>query len=202
LAATRNRSGRPVESKAPEKTPWKVIGKVVSLNIIFSTLKIVQTCKRQHSSFSIPSIRTGAISVPIYQTSTFVQESPGVNKGYDYARTGNPTRAALEKIVAQLENGHTGVASERAGRDRRGAQTTAGRRRDHRGGRYLWRRIPALRAGVPQIRDLGNLCGYDESGERIQCDHSAHKADLDRNAYQPYFKDHDILAVAKIAAGQ
>ncbi|HZE83463.1 MAG TPA: PLP-dependent aspartate aminotransferase family protein [Puia sp.] len=53
---------------------------------------------------------TGAISVPIYQTSTFVQESPGVNKGYDYARTGNPTRAALEKIVAQLENGHTGVA--------------------------------------------------------------------------------------------
>ena len=53
---------------------------------------------------------TGAISVPIYQTSTFVQEAPGVNKGYDYARTGNPTRAALEKIVAQLENGHTGVA--------------------------------------------------------------------------------------------
>jgi cysteine-S-conjugate beta-lyase len=54
--------------------------------------------------------QTGAISVPIYQTSTFVQESPGVNKGYDYARTGNPTRAALEKIVAQLEGGHTGVA--------------------------------------------------------------------------------------------
>jgi cystathionine beta-lyase len=53
---------------------------------------------------------TGAISVPIYQTSTFVQEAPGVNKGYDYARTGNPTRAALEKIVAQLEGGHTGVA--------------------------------------------------------------------------------------------
>lgn len=53
---------------------------------------------------------TGAISVPIYQTSTFVQEAPGVNKGYDYARTGNPTRNALEKIVAQLENGHTGIA--------------------------------------------------------------------------------------------
>jgi cystathionine beta-lyase len=53
---------------------------------------------------------TGAISVPIYQTSTFVQEAPGVNKGYDYARTGNPTRAALEKIVAKLEGGHTGVA--------------------------------------------------------------------------------------------
>jgi cystathionine beta-lyase len=53
---------------------------------------------------------TGAISVPIYQTSTFVQEAPGENKGYDYARTGNPTRAALESIVAKLEHGTTGVA--------------------------------------------------------------------------------------------
>lgn len=53
---------------------------------------------------------TGSISVPIYQTSTFVQEAPGVNKGYDYARSGNPTRQALEDIVAQLENGSTGVA--------------------------------------------------------------------------------------------
>lgn len=53
---------------------------------------------------------TGAISVPIYQTSTFVQEAPGVNKGYDYARTGNPTRAALEDIIAKLENGSVGIA--------------------------------------------------------------------------------------------
>lgn len=53
---------------------------------------------------------TGAIAVPIYQTSTFVQESPGVNKGYDYARTGNPTRATLEDIIAKLENGSTGIA--------------------------------------------------------------------------------------------
>jgi cystathionine beta-lyase len=53
---------------------------------------------------------TGAISVPIYQTSTFVQEAPGINKGYDYARTGNPTRATLESLVAQLEGGSTGVA--------------------------------------------------------------------------------------------
>jgi cystathionine beta-lyase len=54
--------------------------------------------------------QTGAISVPIYQTSTFVQEAPGVNKGYDYARTGNPTRATLESIVAQLEEGTVGAA--------------------------------------------------------------------------------------------
>jgi len=53
---------------------------------------------------------TGAVSVPIYQTSTFVQEAPGLNKGYDYARTGNPTRAALESIMAELENGKTGIA--------------------------------------------------------------------------------------------
>lgn len=60
---------------------------------------------------SIPVDRlTGAISVPIYQTSTFVQEAPGVNKGYDYARSGNPTRAALEQLIATLEEGHTGAA--------------------------------------------------------------------------------------------
>ena len=53
---------------------------------------------------------TGALSVPIYQTSTFVQEAPGVNKGYDYARSGNPTRATLEDIIAKLENGSVGVA--------------------------------------------------------------------------------------------
>src|ERR1700722_4081225 len=53
---------------------------------------------------------TGAISVPIYQTSTFVQEAPGVNKGYDYARTGNPTRSTLESLVVQMEGGHTGAA--------------------------------------------------------------------------------------------
>lgn len=53
---------------------------------------------------------TGAIAVPIYQTSTFVQEAPGVNKGYDYARSGNPTRATLESIIAQLEEGTTGAA--------------------------------------------------------------------------------------------
>ena len=52
----------------------------------------------------------GAISVPIYQTSTFVQEAPGVNKGFDYARTNNPTRFTLEQIIAQLENGSTGIA--------------------------------------------------------------------------------------------
>lgn len=53
---------------------------------------------------------TGSISVPIYQTSTYVQEAPGINKGYDYARSNNPTRETLEKIVAQLEGGQRGSA--------------------------------------------------------------------------------------------
>ena len=53
---------------------------------------------------------TGSISVPIYQTSTFVQDAPGENKGYDYARSNNPTRAVLEKIIAELEDGAAGYA--------------------------------------------------------------------------------------------
>lgn len=53
---------------------------------------------------------TGAISVPIYQTSTYVQEAPGVNKGYDYARSNNPTRKVLEDLIAKLENGTNGYA--------------------------------------------------------------------------------------------
>ncbi len=53
---------------------------------------------------------TGSISVPIYQTSTFVQEAPGEHKGYDYARSNNPTRETLEKIVALLEGGERASA--------------------------------------------------------------------------------------------
>lgn len=53
---------------------------------------------------------TGAISVPIFQTSTFVQEAPGVHKGFDYARSNNPTREALENITAKLEGGTSGFA--------------------------------------------------------------------------------------------
>lgn len=53
---------------------------------------------------------TGSISVPIYQTSTFVQEAPGENKGYDYARSNNPTRGTLEHIIAELEGGQAASA--------------------------------------------------------------------------------------------
>ncbi len=56
-----------------------------------------------------PDPTTGAIMTPIYQTSTYVQERPGVHKGYEYSRTHNPTRTALEKNLAALENGKHGL---------------------------------------------------------------------------------------------
>ena len=57
-----------------------------------------------------PDPSTGAIMTPIYATSTYVQQSPGVHRGYDYARTANPTRSALEACVADLESGARGYA--------------------------------------------------------------------------------------------
>lgn len=59
---------------------------------------------------SIGDPQTGAVTVPIYQTSTYKQEAVGKHKGYEYSRTGNPTRSALEDMVAVLENGHAGFA--------------------------------------------------------------------------------------------
>lgn len=77
-------------------------------------IKLKNKIKMSNATQIIHSIPTdpltGAIAVPIYQTSTFVQDAPGVNKGYDYARSGNPTRAALETIIADLEEGSVGVA--------------------------------------------------------------------------------------------
>jgi cystathionine gamma-synthase len=57
-----------------------------------------------------PDPATGAVTTPIYQTSTFVQEAVGVNKGYDYARGANPTRTALQIALASLENAAHGIA--------------------------------------------------------------------------------------------
>ncbi|MGZ8539772.1 MAG: cystathionine gamma-synthase [Chitinophagaceae bacterium] len=57
-----------------------------------------------------PDPSTGAIMIPIYQTSTYVQEAPGKNKGFEYARSQNPTRKALEDALAIIENGKFGLA--------------------------------------------------------------------------------------------
>jgi len=57
-----------------------------------------------------PDPSTGAIIPPIYQTSTYVQEAPGINKGFEYARSQNPTRKALEEALAVIENGKFGLS--------------------------------------------------------------------------------------------
>lgn len=64
--------------------------------------------KAIHAGVS-PDPTTGAIMTPIYQTSTFVQRSPGDHQGYEYARTHNPTRTALQQNLAALENGNHGI---------------------------------------------------------------------------------------------
>ncbi len=68
-----------------------------------------------------PDVATGAITVPIYQTSTYAQVSPGVHKGYDYSRTDNPTRTALQEALASLEGAKYGLAFSSG----MGAATTA-----------------------------------------------------------------------------
>src|SRR5258708_13091565 len=57
-----------------------------------------------------PDPRTGAVMTPIYATSTYAQSSPGEHQGFDYARTRNPTRDALEACLAALEGGDAGFA--------------------------------------------------------------------------------------------
>ena len=59
---------------------------------------------------AVPDPGTGAIMTPIFQTSTYVQEAPGKNKGYEYARSQNPTRKALEDALAAIENGRFALA--------------------------------------------------------------------------------------------
>jgi cystathionine beta-lyase/cystathionine gamma-synthase len=65
--------------------------------------------KYVHAGMS-PDPSTGAIMTPIYQTSTYVQEAPAVHKGYEYARSQNPTRTALEEAYALIENANYGLA--------------------------------------------------------------------------------------------
>lgn len=62
-----------------------------------------------HGGISIDE-RTGAVNIPIYQTSTYKQDGLGKMRGYEYSRTGNPTREALEKLIAELEGGYAGFA--------------------------------------------------------------------------------------------
>ena len=89
-------------------------------NPIVSLLKKPHLCRNDRQSMkpatkfihagAHPDPSTGAIMTPIYQTSTYVQEAPGVNKGFEYARSQNPARKALEESLAIIENGKYGLA--------------------------------------------------------------------------------------------
>jgi cystathionine beta-lyase/cystathionine gamma-synthase len=74
------------------------------------SLKNLQPATRFIHAGAEPDPSTGAIMTPIYQTSTYVQSAPGQHKGYEYARSQNPTRAALESALAVIENGKFGLA--------------------------------------------------------------------------------------------
>src|SRR3954452_5738247 len=72
-------------------------------------MKVKRKTRLIHGGVSTDPL-TGAVSIPIYQASTFKQESVGVHKGYEYSRTGNPTRHALEELIKELESGVRGFA--------------------------------------------------------------------------------------------
>jgi cystathionine gamma-lyase len=76
----------------------------------FMKNKMLQLGTRAIHAGQHPDPSTGAIMVPIYATSTYVQKSPGVHQGYEYSRTQNPTRMAYERCIADLEGGRAGFA--------------------------------------------------------------------------------------------
>ena len=99
-----------------------------------------------------PDPSTGAIITPIFQTSTYVQEELGKHKGYEYARTQNPTRFALERNIAAIEGGKAAFAfASGHGGDRRDHDAAeVGRpRRRHR--QHLRRHVPAVRQGADAV---------------------------------------------------
>ena len=77
---------------------------------VCATLRANELATRVIHAGQEPDPSTGAIMTPIYMTSTYVQESPGKHKGYDYARSINPTRSAYERCIADLESGTRGWA--------------------------------------------------------------------------------------------
>ena len=131
-----------------------------------------------------PDPTTGAVMMPIYATSTYAQESPGVHKGYEYARSQNPTRMAFERCIADLEGGTGRLRLRlRACRDRDRARRARSRRARRRLGRPLRRHAAAVRArAAPLGRARHHLCrpleprcgaGGAEAGDEARLDRDA-----------------------------
>lgn len=102
-----------------------------------------------------PEKTTGAVMTPIYATSTYAQEAPGVHKGYEYSRSGNPTRTAVESCIAAIENGKhafafaSGLAAENAVLDLIGKDAHVIALDDIYGGTYrLFEKVKKLTSGL------------------------------------------------------
>jgi cystathionine gamma-lyase len=129
----------------------------------------------------------GAIMTPIYASSTFVQQSPGVHKGYDYSRSGNPTRTALESCMASLEDGRwgfafaSGLAAENAILDTLEAGSHIIAMEDMYGGTFrLFDKVRKFSAALEvTYLDLNN------EQELEKFDKGEHPADLGGDTYQP-----------------
>ncbi len=139
-----------------------------------------------------PDPSTGAIMTPIFQTSTYVQAAPGDHKGYEYARTQNPTRNALQNALAAIENGKRRHLLLAAGSRPRtlclkllapGDEVIASS--DLYGGTYRIFTKVFARYGIKfhfiDMRDAANRAPYRERPS---------ENDLDRNAYQSFVKYH------------
>ena len=106
---------------------------------------------------------TGSLIAPIFQTSTYEQDEPGVNRGFDYSRTNNPTRARLEAVLAELEGvqvlRHVRVGTRRGERGAPGLPEAG--RRDRHPARRLRRHLPDPEQGVPadRLRDQADRPG-------------------------------------------
>ena len=89
-----------------------------------------------------PDATTGSSIVPIYQTATYTQQAPGSHRGYDYSRTANPTRTALEKQLASLESAAFATAFASGMAAGAGVASLLARRPRRRDARYLRRLLP------------------------------------------------------------
>ena len=130
-------------------------------NIESTSSKRLRFATRAIHTGQEPDPLTGAVSVPIYPTSTYVQEEIGKNKGYEYARVSNPTRDRLETNLAALEGG---IASPRL-RQRNGCDQR--HRDDAEGGRprrcrtqSLWRNAAPFQSGAVELRTYIYLRRY------------------------------------------
>lgn len=93
-----------------QKTIFPVHARLLIFAILIKINSFMKPATRFIHAGAEPDPSTGAIMTPIYQTSTYVQSAPGENKGYEYARSQNPTRKALEDALAIIENGKYGLA--------------------------------------------------------------------------------------------